>query len=90
MQKNGGFNLEHAYSMGDQELKNFYLLLQMAHMMLQLVEMGNLLRQNCKKLFGSIRNLARRLAESLRHRLIPAEALDPALAARIQIRLDSS
>jgi len=90
MQKNGGFNLEHAYSMGDQELKNFYLLLQMAHMMLQLVEMGNLLRQNCKKLFGSIRNLARRLAESLRHRLIPAQALDPALAARIQIRLDSS
>jgi len=90
MQKNGGFNLEHAYSTGGRELKNFYLLLQMAHLMLQLLEMGNLLRQDCKKLFGSIRNLARRLAESLRHRLIPADTLDAAFAAQIQIRLDSS
>ena len=45
---------------------------------------------DCKRLFGSIRNLAKRLAESLRNRLIPPEATDPAVAGGIQIRLDSS
>ena len=40
-------------------------------MVLQLLERGSLLPSDCKKLFGSIRNLARRLAESLRNRLIP-------------------
>ncbi len=88
IQKNGGFNLEHAYSIGDPQIKNFYLLLQIAHMMLQFMERGSLLGQNCKKLFGSLRNLARRLAESLRHCLIPAEALDPVAAGLIQVRLD--
>ena len=69
-QKNGGFNLEHAYSIGDYQIKDFYILLQIAHMILQLMERGSLLRQDCKKLFGSLRNLARRLAESLRHVLM--------------------
>ena len=86
-QKNGGFNLEHAYSLGDDQIKNFYLLLQIAHMILQLLERGSLLPADCKKLFGSIRNLAKRLAESLRNRLIPPEALDPLAASLIQIRL---
>jgi hypothetical protein len=89
-QKNGGFNLEHAYSTGETQIKNFYLLLQIAHMILQLVERGSLLGADCKRLFGSVRNLARRLAESIRNRLIPPEALDPAAAAAIQIRLDTS
>jgi hypothetical protein len=90
IQKNGGFNLEHAYGTGEWQIKNYYVLLQIAHMILQLIERGSLLIADCKKLFGSLRALARRLAESLRNRLIPAEALDPAAAARIQIRLDSS
>jgi hypothetical protein len=90
IQKNGGFNLEHAYSTGQRQIKNFYVLLQIAHMILQLIECGSLLSTDCKRLFGSIRNLAKRLAESLRNRLIPPGATDPAAAARIQIRLDSS
>lgn len=90
IQKNGGFNLEHAYSTGDRQIKNFYLLLQIAHMILQFIERGNLLGENCRRLFGSLVNVARRLAESLRNRLIPREALDPHAAKHIQIRLDSS
>jgi hypothetical protein len=90
IQKNGGFNLEHAYSRGAWQSKNLYLLLQIAHLILQLIERGNLLSQDCKRLFGSLRNLARRLAESLRNRLIGPEATQPDLAAAIQIRLDSS
>jgi len=87
-QKNGGFNLEHAYSLADQQNKNFYLLMQMAHMILQLIERGSLLGQSCKKLFGSLRNLARRLRESLRFCSIAEQALDPFAAGRMQIRLD--
>lgn len=89
IQKNGGFNLEHAYSLGSWQIKNFYVLLQIAHLILQLIERGNLLSQDCKRLFGSLRNLARRLAESLRNQVIAPGAADPATAA-IQIRLDSS
>jgi hypothetical protein len=90
LQKNGGFNLEHAYSTGELEIKNFYVLLQIAHLILQLVECGNLLRQDARKLFGSLANLARRLAESIRNVLIAADAIDPLRAASIQIRLNTS
>ncbi len=90
VQKNSGFNLEHAYSTGAWQIKNFYILLQIAHMILQLVERGSLLSHNAKELFGSLANLARRLAESIRNVLIPAAALDLKLAAAIQIRLNTS
>jgi hypothetical protein len=90
IQKNGGFNLEHDYSRDDGQIKNFYFLMQIAHMILQLIECGSLLGQEAKQLFGSLRNLAKRLGESIRNRLIPAEAVDPAAAATIQIRLDTS
>ena len=90
IQKNGGFNLEHAYGMGERQIKNYYVLLQIAHMILQLIECGNLLSADVKQLFGSLSNLARRLAESIRNRLIHPEAIDPAAAQCIQIRLDSS
>jgi len=59
-------------------------------MILQLMERGSLLGEDCKRLFGSLRNLARRLAESLRNRLIPPDATDPLAARKIQIRLNSS
>jgi hypothetical protein len=88
IQKNGGFNLEHAYSTKNRQIKNYYLLMQIAHLMLQLLERGNLLRQDCKKLFGSLRKLAARLSESLRNHLLDPDALSAAAAARIPIRLD--
>jgi hypothetical protein len=90
LQKNSGFNLEHAYSIGSLQIKNFYVLLQIAHLILQLLERGSLLTRQAKELFGSLANLARRLAESIRNVLIAANAADPTHAAKIQIRLESS
>lgn len=90
IQKNGGFNLEHAYSTSPRQIKNWYTLLQIAHMILQLIECGSLLTADCKRLFGGLRTMARRLAESIRNRLIPRDALDLETAARIQIRLYGS
>jgi hypothetical protein len=90
IQKNGGFNLEHAYSLADRQSKNYYLLMQLAHLIGQLLACGSLLGGSARRLFGSLRNLARRLAECLRHALITAEATEPLAAARIQIRLNSS
>ncbi len=90
IQKNGGFNLEHAYSTKRRQMHNWYILLQISHMILQLVERGSLLSQNAKLSFGSLAAMARRLWESIRNVLIPEEAMDIAAAARIQIRLNSS
>jgi hypothetical protein len=87
-QKNGGFALEHAYSHGNRQIKNLYILMQVAHLLLQLLEHGNLLGADCRRLYGSLQAMARRLAEALRNYLLPAEALDPAV--RIRVRLDSS
>jgi hypothetical protein len=95
-QKNSGLNLEHAYS--HQNWAAYYYLLQIAHMLLQLVEKGSLLRQLAPQqgkktavaLFGALKNMAQRLLESLRYRHWEDEAFDAAAAARIQIRLNSS
>jgi hypothetical protein len=62
--------------------------MQIAHMILQLIERGSLLGPCCKKLFGSLRNVAKRLAESLRFCALADDAVDAATAGRIQIRLD--
>jgi len=94
-QKNGGYELEHVYGAEPDLLKCFYFLLQIAHIILQLLEKGSLLRRTALQygksvlaLYGSLRNIARRLLDCLRYRRIPAEAFQP--NPRIQIRLDSS
>ncbi len=97
MQKNSELNLEHAYSHGGQWAAYYYLL-QIAHTLLQLVEKGSLLRQLAQgqqkrtavALFGSLKNMAQRLLESLRYLPWPEEVFDAESARRIQIRLDSS
>ena len=96
-QKNSELNLEHAYSHGPQWAAYYYLL-QIAHLLLQLVEKGSLLRKLARQqgrrtaveLFGSLKNMAQRLLESLRYTRWPEEAFAAAEAARMQIRLDSS
>jgi hypothetical protein len=94
-QKNSGLNLEHAYS--HEQWQSYYYLLQIAHLLLQLLQQGSLLRQLAaaahktpKQLFGSLTNMVHRLLESLRFRWWPAQVFDVAAAARIQIRWDSS
>jgi len=94
-QKIGGYELEHVYGQDEDLLQCFYLLLQIAHVIGQLIEQGSLLRRLARQygtslvgLYGSVRNLARRLLECLRYYRLPPEAF--ASQARIQIRLDSS
>jgi len=75
IQKNGGYELEHAYSQNENAAKIFYFLLQVAHALNQLMIKGGLLGDFART-FGSIRNYLRRLAESLRQVLI--DPPDPA------------
>jgi hypothetical protein len=74
LQKNSGLNLEHAYSNEPDILKAFYYLLQIAHLFLQMFEMGSLLQHLAKaygrsplQLFGSLKNLNQRLLECFRY-----------------------
>lgn len=95
VQKNSGLNLEHAYSFDKRNWKAFYFLLQIAHIILQLLEKGNLLRKTAEKLgkesavalFGSLKNIARRLLECFRYFVIPKQAFDTSLPGGIQIRI---
>jgi tetratricopeptide (TPR) repeat protein len=95
-QKNSDLNLEHAYSHHCWEA--YYLLLQLAHMLLQLIEKGSLLqelaqqqgKQTAVALFGSLTAMAKRLLDSLRYWCWPDDAFDVAAARQIQIRLNSS
>lgn len=89
--------LEHVFSIDPENLKAYYYLLQIAHMILQLVEAGSLLRnlaaefgRTPMQLFGSLKNLARRMLEAFRYMILNDQAFDPLHAASIQIRLDSS
>jgi hypothetical protein len=89
-QKNGGYNMEHAYSCDETAMKNYYFLLQIAHIINQLMEKGSLIAEQIKKVFGSIRNVARQLLEDLRTRLLDKGELTAILSQSFQIRLDSS
>jgi hypothetical protein len=95
IQKNSGLNLEHAYSYEPDVLKAFYYLLQIAHLFLQMFEMGSLLQHLAKEyacspiqLFGSLKNLNQRLLDCFRYFKLGDEAFS---TAPCQIRLlDSS
>ena len=95
-QKNSGLNLEHVFSTDPEKLKAYYYLLQIAHMILQVMEAGSLLRnlaaefgRTPMQLFGSLKNLARRLLEAFRYIALSDQAFDPLHAAGIQIRFDT-
>jgi hypothetical protein len=79
-QKNSELKLEHVYSTDPGKLKSYYLLLQIAHILIQLLERGSLLVQLARQygktpwqLFGSQKNLARRLLEAIRYGQVPQE-----------------
>jgi len=71
VQKNDGYEMEHPYSEHPNGFRVFYILLLIAHYITQLILHGNLIRSLAKS-FGSAKNFARRLAESLRNHLLPA------------------
>jgi hypothetical protein len=72
-QKNSGLNLQHLYSTDPGKAKAYYYLLQIAFILLQLLEQGSLLRrlaaawgQTPWQLLGGLLNVAWLLLESLR------------------------
>lgn len=90
VQKNGGYELEHAYSDNLNSSKIFYFLLQIAHMVFQLLEKGSLLRQAFVDGFGSTKNLVFRILEAWRNAHLNKDSIEALIQARYQIRFDSS
>jgi hypothetical protein len=96
-QKNSGLNLEHVYSTDPEIWKSYYLLLQIAFVLVQLLERGSLLRRLAQeggrpvwKLFGSLKNVAHRLLDSVRFEPWAEQWFDPAAARSLHIALDGS
>jgi hypothetical protein len=96
-QKNSGLNLEHVYSIDPEKWKAYYLLLQIAFIIVQLLERGSLLRRLAEeagrpvwKLFGSLRNVARRLLDSVRYWAWEESWFDANQAGKQRIGIDSS
>jgi hypothetical protein len=90
VQKNGGFLLEHPYSQNDTARKVFYYLLQIAHLLFQLMEKGSLFRQAFPQGFGSLKNIAFRLLEAWRNLRLSPTAFCNLYSGRYQIRFDTS
>jgi hypothetical protein len=86
VQKNGGFNLEHAYTHDPVASKIFYFLLQIAHLLAQLIEHGSLFRQAFPAGVGSAKNIAFRLLEAWRNQRLSAAQIQEMLNIRHQIR----
>lgn len=86
VQKTGGFDLEHAYTWNFIASKIFYFLLQIAHLIAQLIEKGSLFRKAFPAGVGSARNIAFRLLEAWRNLRLSADQIQRMLAVRRQIR----
>jgi hypothetical protein len=79
-QKNGGYRLEHLYSRDKVSMKIWCAILDIAHLINQLIEQGSLITI---KTYGSIRNVSQRMFEHLRYYVFRKPPNPP----RIQIRL---
>lgn len=79
-QKNGGYGLEHLYSRDKVSMKIWCALINIAHLINQLIERGSLI---AAKAFGSTLAIARRLFDHFQHYIFK-KPVDP---PRIQIRL---
>jgi hypothetical protein len=90
VQKRGGYELEHAYTNHPNSAKIFYFLLQIAHLLAQLLYKATLLKGDFPDGFGSAKNLAFRLLEAWRNARMTQADIFAALQKRFQIRFDSS
>ncbi len=88
--KNGGFKMEHAYSQDKTAGKVFYYLMQIAHLIFQLLEKGSLFRKAFPKGVGSLKNIAFRLLEAWRNLRLSSRGFMSLFGGRYQIRFDSS
>jgi hypothetical protein len=90
VQKKGGYELEHAYTNHPNSAKIFYFLLQIAHLLAQLLYKATLLKRGFPNGFGSAKNLAFRLLEAWRNARMAQADIRPVFQNRFQIRFDSS
>jgi len=90
VQKTGGYELEHAYTNDPNSAKVFYLLLQIAHLLAQLLYRATLLKRDFLDGLGSAKNLAFRLLEAWRNVHMDQADMTALLQTRFQIRFDSS
>lgn len=88
-QKNGVYHLKHSYSKDYNAAKNHYLLLQIAHIIGQLMEHGSLLKNEIKRYYGSFKSFCAKLLEDFRCKVITESDLQQILSERIQIKFDS-
>jgi hypothetical protein len=100
VQKNCGYELEKAYGFRNQALKNYYLLVQIAHCLHQLMMHtdvnAKLLQEGDRRnfpdvktglqAFKSLKALAKAIGEYLRHGLIGRHVLDRRFARGLQLR----
>jgi hypothetical protein len=70
VQKNDGYGMAHPFSEHPNGSRVFYILLLIAHDLSQLILHGSLI-ESLARTFESAKNFARRLAESLRHWILP-------------------
>jgi hypothetical protein len=89
-QKNGGFEMEHAYSEDETAGKIFYFLMQIAHLIFQLAQKGSLFRKAFPKGVGSLKNIAFRLLEAWRNLRLSSQGFLSLFGGKYQIRFDSS
>jgi hypothetical protein len=85
-QKRGGYELEHAYTADPNSAKIFYFILQIAHIVAQLMFKGSLLGRAGRKALGSARNLAKLLLEAWRNRSMGPDEMQAITTRRMQIR----
>lgn len=90
IQKNWGYNMAHPYSYNLDTLMNYYLLMQIAHTINQLVEKGSLLSKQDWQEIESIETIAFLLLEDLRNNLFEPDVVTAAFTKCFQIRFDSS
>ena len=82
--------MEHAYSQDETTGKVFYFLMQIAHLIFQLLEKGSLFRTAFPKGVGSLKNIAFLLLEAWRNlRLNSGDFLNLG-QGKYQIRFNSS
>lgn len=89
-QKNGGYGLEHIWSHNFLAQQNFYLLLQIAHLLNQLAEKGSLLRQALQGRALSLKATVRDLLSEIKKEVLPWADWQADPCRGFQIRLDSS
>jgi len=89
VQKNCEYQMEHVYSYQPIAGKNYYLLMQIAHILLQLLLHGRICKV-MKERIRELRNFFRLIKEHFTNRILSTNLAKPEFIPTIQIRLDSS